>query len=648
MQSVLPAPPAESRALSDRKGPAEDAGRRGWRVLLVEADAGRRRKRARWLRLPGVEVVQAAHGPGALWALRARGADAAVVAAPAADELAHWLWRDRPDLRILVVEASGSAAAPGTLPRGGAAVRCDDSRAGLRSALRSLLGAGGTTPEEPVEARALRLHRALDLAADLGQVLRALAGAFGGPEGVAELLFVDAFEEQVLRLHRGVADRGRTPLRALPASDFALIGEARSASRPRLHAARGRDPALLIPLRRAGELAGALALRLPSHPADPEPLLELAAHAATAGAAALARLRAEAELRSERSRWSAVLDALADPVLVVDADHRVLVANEAALEAARLTRGASAARACFEICRPAGGGAPAGCPLADTVREGRPRRRELAGLFDSPDRRYVVSSFPLGSRHPGVVVHVYRDVTRERDLAEQVRLGEQMNAAGRLAATVAHEIRNPLAAMTNAVSLLRDRGGLSGDDARLMDIVLDESQRVSRIVGDFLSFARPLRLESVSEELGDWVETTAELLRRDPRLPPGLRLECRVEGPLPRLRLDRDKIRQLIWNLLLNAAEAAGPGGQVRIRAGTTPNGGAARLEVEDDGPGIPEAQRERIFEPFETTKAGGTGLGLPVSRHIAELHGGRVLVGDSELGGARLCVLLPAAEREH
>lgn len=639
MQSVLPAPPVESSALSDRKGRAEDAGFRVWRVLVVEADARRRRALARALRMPGLELLQAAHGPGAVWALRARGADAAVVPAAGGRELALWLRQEHPDLGVVVVDAAWSAGPREVdLPGFGAHVRCDGSRSAVRAALRAILPG----PAGP-EARVLRLHRELDLADDAQEVLRALGAAFGAPERVAEILFLDPLDERVHRLHRGMAPRGAAPAGELSASDFALVGAARAASRPRLHAPRGGAPALLMPLRRRGELAGAVVLRLAA--AGPLPdLLDLARHAAPAAAAALVRLRAEADLRAERSRWTAVLDALADPVLVVDADHRVLAANAAAREVARGEARGRARRSCFDLCRPAGGGPPEGCPLAATAREGRPRRIELEGLFGDPGRRYAVASFPLGRAHSGAVVHVYRDVTRERELADRVRLAEQLGAAGRLAASVAHEVRNPLAAMTNAVSLLRDRGGLARDDARLLDIVLEESQRVSRIVGDFLSYARPARLETVSHELVEWVSTTAELVRRDPRAPAGLELECQADGSLPELRLDRDKIRQLVWNLLVNAVEACGAGGRVRVRVGTDPAGAGARIEVDDDGPGIPPAQRERVFEPFETTKAGGTGLGLAVCRHIAELHGGGISIEDSELGGARFAVRLPPA----
>lgn len=222
---------------------------------------------------------------------------------------------------------------------------------------------------------------------------------------------------------------------------------------------------------------------------------------------------------------------------------------------------------------------------------------------------------------------------------EQLIEGERLAALGELAAIVAHEVRNPLGVIFNSLGSLRRLVRPAGDARMLFDIVGEEAERLNRIVGDLLDFARPSTPELRPEVLGRLVEDTVgaaatqnarvELVRElDPLLPPVL--------------MDARLVRQAVLNVAVNAVQAMPRGGRVTIR--TRRDGDTALVEIEDTGAGIAEEVRARIFEPFFTTKASGTGLGLAVVKRIVEGHGGRVSVRAGAGGGTVFALAFPLA----
>lgn len=227
-------------------------------------------------------------------------------------------------------------------------------------------------------------------------------------------------------------------------------------------------------------------------------------------------------------------------------------------------------------------------------------------------------------------------VAAQEQLVQQTR----MAAIGEIAAAVAHEARNPLGAISNCVQMLRTNSTLSGEDAELLKIVHTETQRLNEIVSDFLAFGRPKPPQFQPVEIHELVETTLTLLRRDDRWPAAIGVVAKFDPMLPLLRADRDQLRQVLWNLCLNAAQAMGETGELRVE--TSRRGDVADILVQDTGPGITSSLLPRIFEPFFTTRAGGTGLGLAIVRRIVEEHGGQIRV-ESEPGvGTCFVITLP------
>jgi len=233
----------------------------------------------------------------------------------------------------------------------------------------------------------------------------------------------------------------------------------------------------------------------------------------------------------------------------------------------------------------------------------------------------------------------FQDLTELRRLEQQTRLQERLVTVGQLAAGIAHEIRNPLASISGSIELLKHAPQASDDDRTLMTIVHREISRLNGLIGDLLDYANPRALRAVDFDLGVLVEETLQVARGDQAFG-DVEVSAEVDKPLP-ITADPAKLRQVLWNLVRNAADAASAGGKhVKVRARA--DGADAILEVSDDGPGIPPARLERIFDPFFTTKDKGTGLGLATSHAVIAEHGGRIDV-QSEVGkGTKMVVTVP------
>jgi signal transduction histidine kinase len=220
---------------------------------------------------------------------------------------------------------------------------------------------------------------------------------------------------------------------------------------------------------------------------------------------------------------------------------------------------------------------------------------------------------------------------------------ERMAALGELAALVAHEVRNSVAVIFNSLGPLKRQVPPVSDAGALLCIVQEEADRLAGMVSDFLDFARPKAPALQRESIEGVVQEAADAAMSS-HDSSGIEVSVEMLADLPAVQIDVRLLRQAFFNLVSNAIEASPRGGRVRVRARVEGEGGSAALcvEVEDDGPGIPEKVRERLFQPFVTTKASGTGLGLAVVKRIVESHGGEVSVKSPPGRGATFIVTLP------
>jgi two-component system sensor histidine kinase PilS (NtrC family) len=252
---------------------------------------------------------------------------------------------------------------------------------------------------------------------------------------------------------------------------------------------------------------------------------------------------------------------------------------------------------------------------------------------------------------------IFQDITRFKEMEEQMKRIDKMAAVGLLAAGMAHEIRNPLASLSGSIQMLKSELLLDDSQQHLMDITLRESERLNALITDFLLFAQPPQTNKMPRQMSKLIEETIELFVHSPSFHEGIQI---VRSGLPqdiKVMIDADQMKQVFWNLLLNAAQAMSDGGEIRLHLekgkdavwekslpSSNPNKGKewVKISIADSGNGIPPQEKEKIFEPFFTTKEGGTGLGLSIVHKIIENHNGLIKV-ESEVGrGSIFTIFLP------
>jgi len=285
---------------------------------------------------------------------------------------------------------------------------------------------------------------------------------------------------------------------------------------------------------------------------------------------------------------------------------------------------------------------------ADGERKDSVLRSQVA--FVRPDQAVVHVGYnvtPL-TLEDGVihgVVLIFQDLTEVFELEQEVRRSEKLAALGTMAAGLAHEIRNPLASMRGSVQVLASEVDLDDSQARLMNIIQRESDRLNRTVTDFLSYARPAPFSPSAFDLRQSLVEAVTLLRNSPEVGEKHRIvEFYPEGGAPFVG-DANQIRQIFWNLSRNGLKAMPDGGALTVRLEeVSPSG--YRLTIQDEGVGIEPEHLARLFEPFSSTARGGTGLGMAIVYQLVKDHGGRIAV-DSRVGhGTSVVVSLPRHHR--
>lgn len=248
-----------------------------------------------------------------------------------------------------------------------------------------------------------------------------------------------------------------------------------------------------------------------------------------------------------------------------------------------------------------------------------------------------------------------QDTTRMREMEREVKRMGDLAMLGELAAGIAHEIRNPLASISGSIQVLND--SLSKEDAlineRLMDIISREIDRLNQMVTDFLQFARPRRNEIERFDLNQLIGDTIDIFQNSQSWSSHLEVEKKFSGALE-VTSDPQQLKQVLWNILLNASEAMPRGGVIHVSTGRISGSdevggstGSAEIRVEDNGAGISPQVINDLFKPFSTTKKGGSGLGLAIVKRIVDSLGGEVSGHNLPRGGAAITVVLPVELKE-
>lgn len=347
--------------------------------------------------------------------------------------------------------------------------------------------------------------------------------------------------------------------------------------------------------------------------------------------------RSGEELQNLKVLHQHIVQSLASGLVTIDPEGRIVLVNA---QATRLLQ-----RSRSELMRQSAQAIFPGLNDELVKKSREDHRFELTRTLEDGDARQLGCSLgPLRNgdgESLGWVLH-FQDITDLRLLEHDARRRERLAAIGRLAASVAHEVRNPLAAMAGSAELI-DIDSLIDEDQRLLKIIRREAVRLDRLVGDLLTFTAPHALQLIEVNLCTLMADTVESFRADPS---SKKLEVSIAAP-PELKgfVDPGAMTQILWNLLRNASVATKHEGTIHVRI--FEHRDRRIIEIEDDGPGVAVDDRERVFEAFQSGGQGGFGFGLALVRRLVRDHGGEVTIHDreDEQEGARVRLSLPSLQ---
>ena len=349
------------------------------------------------------------------------------------------------------------------------------------------------------------------------------------------------------------------------------------------------------------------------------------------------------DLRDLQAYKDLVFQSVGTGLIALDRDHRITAFNGAAEEITGRSAPETIGRPWTAIF---GDAVP--LPEIEAVIGGSPRastRHEA--LLRRPDGTAVPVRLTFSALRSGEgarlgLIGACDDLSAIRAMEARMRQADRLATLGRMAANIAHEIRNPLASLTGAIEVLTSTAAAGDARERLSQIVVRESERLNQIITNFLEYARPAPLTLESVDVAEALEGVLVLLEHH-GASGGLKMVRAFSAPLV-WRVDPQQFRQVLWNLCRNAVEAMPEGGELRVGATVVPG---QRLEVwvADSGHGIAPDDLAHVFEPFFSTKPGGTGLGLSLVHRIVQEHGGEVDVRSTLGLGTTFTVTLPTRD---
>ncbi len=357
--------------------------------------------------------------------------------------------------------------------------------------------------------------------------------------------------------------------------------------------------------------------------------------------------QAEDEIRKQNEFLNNLLESLSHPFYVINIDtYQVEMANNAA-NFGKLDENSTCHLLTHQSDTPCCG---KDHPCTIELIKNSKKPVVVEHIHTDPDgfeRSFEIHGFPIFDSKGNLVrmIEYSIDITDKKKLEKDLEFAQKISTVGDISRKVAHEVRNPLSSIRFAASNLNTYLELESDEQRLIDIVLQETDRLDGIVNEFLSFSRmktptllKQRLEPIIEDFMFLVENNESYISKN------IDLDVSVTEKLPELNLDKDLIKEVFLNLLLNAVDAVQERGKIRLFADSVKYMGEdnIRIIISDNGAGISEAMISRIFDPYVTSKANGTGLGLSIARKTISDHGGTITVKSILAEGTIFSIYLP------
>lgn len=343
------------------------------------------------------------------------------------------------------------------------------------------------------------------------------------------------------------------------------------------------------------------------------------------------------------ARWRAIIDAAVDGIIVIDSRGRIEAFNAAAERMFGYAE-AEVVGQNVSVLMPEPHRARHDGYIGHHLETGEKKIIGIGRAVNGMRRDGQV--FPLhlsvgefeidGQMHFTGILH---DLSRRAELEERLREATALARLGEMAAVIAHEVKNPLAAVRGAVQVIGTRLPPQTNDGAIINEILARLDGLNDLIQDLLVFARPPAPKPVRTDLGRLVESVVEMLNRDPAFRD---LGVTIEGKVPHARADANLLTVALQNLLINAGQAQQGRGTVRVTLHAEPD--ALGIRIADEGPGIPAEIRADLFRPFKTTKARGTGLGMATAKRLIESQGGTIAVECPPAGGTVVTLTIPAA----
>ncbi len=329
-----------------------------------------------------------------------------------------------------------------------------------------------------------------------------------------------------------------------------------------------------------------------------------------------------------------IVRSIASGLITADDEGRIIGVNRAARDILRAPAGSLMSQPLSAVL-----------PDYEKTRMGGAARRE-----EAIGRRADGTEFPIGYMMSALVdaegnasglLLVFQDLTEIKNLKDQAEQAQRLAVLGQLATGLAHEVRNPLSSISGSVEIVREGNALSPEDRRLLGIVISEVDRLDALVTTMLQVGRPSQIHPEPQDLRALVSDVVAVARGEATQSNGLFIEERTPDEPIIATVDPDRLRQVVWNLVKNAVQASPHRGTVEVRADHD-DSGRPFLEVADQGRGIDDAQRDRLFDMFYSGRSHGVGLGLALVKQIVDQHAGRIEIVDRTGPGTCFRVTLP------